>query len=77
MTVTIDSADPRAAKALALLAGAHTWTHGRRKCDGLPFAIVPGSKAGSTYMVSEPMVAVATPAASASCCCVSIRSARR
>jgi len=53
MTVTIDSTDPRAVKALALLAGAHAWTHGRRKCDGLPFAIVPGSAPGTTYMVSE------------------------
>ena len=53
MTVTIDSTDKRSVRALALLAGAHTWTHGRRKCDGLTFAIVPGSKPGSTYMVSE------------------------
>ena len=53
MTVTIDSADKRSAKALALLARAHTWTHGRRKCDGLRFAIVAGSKPGSTYMVSQ------------------------
>ncbi len=53
MTVTIDSTDKRSVRALALLAGAHTWTHGRRKCDGLSFAIVPGSKPGSTYMVSQ------------------------
>lgn len=53
MTVTVSSTDPRAAKALALLARAHAWTHGRRKCDGLPFAIVAGSKPGTTYMVSE------------------------
>ena len=53
MTITVSSTDPRAVKALALLARAHTWTHGRRKCDGLPFAIVAGSKPGTTYMVSE------------------------
>ncbi len=53
MTVTIDSTDPRSAKALALLARAHTWTHGTRKSDGLSFAIVPGSTPGTTYMVSE------------------------
>jgi len=53
MTVTVSSTDPRAVKALALLAQSSTWTHGRRKCDALPFAIVPGSKPGSTYMVSE------------------------
>ena len=53
MTVTVSSTDPRSAKALALLARAHTWTHGRRKCDGLPFAIVAGSKPETTYMVSE------------------------
>ena len=52
MTVTVSSTDPRAVKALALLARAHAWTHGRRKCDGLSFAIVPGSN-GATYMVSE------------------------
>ena len=52
MTVTVSSTDPRAVKALALLAQSSTWTHGRRKCDGLPFAIVPGSN-GATYMVSE------------------------
>jgi len=52
MTVTVSSTDPRAVKALALLAQSSTWTHGRRKCDALPFAIVPGSN-GATYMVSE------------------------
>ena len=53
MTVTIDSTDPRAVKALALLAQSSTWTYGRRKFDGLAFAIVAGSKPGSTYMVSS------------------------
>ena len=53
MTVTIDSTDKRCVKALALLARAGTWTDGRRKFDGLAFAIVAGSKPGSTYMVSS------------------------
>ena len=53
MTVTVSSTDPRAVKALALLARASAWTHGRRKCDGRAFAIVAGSTPGSTYMVSS------------------------
>ncbi len=53
MTVTVSSTDPRAVKALALLAQSSTWTHGRRKCDALPFAIVAGSAPGTTYMVSK------------------------
>jgi len=53
MTVTVWSTDPRAVKALALLAQSSTWTHGRRKCDALAFAIVPGSAPGTTYLVSE------------------------
>jgi len=52
MTVTVSSTDPRSVKALTLLAQSSTWTHGRRKCDALPFAIVPGSN-GATYMVSQ------------------------
>ena len=53
MTVTVSSTDPRAVKALALLAQSSTWTHGRRKSDNLPFAIVAGSTPGSSYMVSQ------------------------
>jgi len=53
MTHVVSPIAPRAVKALALLAQSSTWTHGRRKFDGLAFAIVPGSKPGSTYMVSS------------------------
>ena len=51
MTVTIDSADKRSVRALALLAQARTWVTGRRKCDGRAFLIAPGSN-GRTYYVA-------------------------
>ena len=53
MTIELSSTDQRSVKALAILGQAHTWTHGTRKSDGLAFAVVPASKPGHTYYVSE------------------------
>ena len=50
MGITLDTTDPRAARALALLPVARTWTAGRRKCDGRAFLIAPGSNGHSYYV---------------------------
>ena len=50
MVITLDTTDPRAARALALLPQTRTWITGRRKCDGRAFLIAPGSN-GHTYYV--------------------------
>ncbi len=51
MVVTLDTTDPRAARALALLPQARTWTTGHRKSDGRAFLIAPASKPGAVYFV--------------------------
>ena len=51
MVVTLDTADPRAARALALLPQARTWTTGHRKADGRAFLMAPGSAPGAVYFV--------------------------
>ncbi len=50
MVVTLDPTDPRAARALALLPQARTWTSGHRKSDGRAFLIAPGSNGRSYYV---------------------------
>ncbi len=51
MVITLDTADPRSARALALLPAARTWTTGHRKSDGRAFLIAPASKPGAVYFV--------------------------
>ena len=60
MVITLDTTDPRASRALALLPQARTWTRGTRKADGRPFYIAPASKPGAVYFVD---------AAGAECTC--------
>jgi hypothetical protein len=50
MVVTLDTTDPRAARALALLPQARTWTTGHRKSDGRAFLIAPGSNGHGYYV---------------------------
>ena len=51
MVVTLDTTNPRAARAIALLPQARTWTTGHRKSDGRAFLIAPASKPGAVYYV--------------------------
>ena len=51
MVITLDTTDPRATRALALLPAARHWTHGTRKSDGRAFYIAPASKPGAVYYV--------------------------
>ena len=51
MVVTLDTADPRSARALALLPQARTWATGHRKSDGRAFLMAPASKPGAVYFV--------------------------
>jgi hypothetical protein len=44
---------PRPGAIAAVLAKASRWTSARRKSDGKPFFIVPGSTAGATYYTAE------------------------
>ncbi len=52
MVVTIDTADPRTVKALALLETADRWTKAHRKADGRSFFVIPGS-AGRVYWTDQ------------------------
>ncbi len=51
MVITLDTADPRSARALALLPAARTWATGHRKADGRAFLIAPASKPGAVYFI--------------------------
>ena len=54
MTITIDTADPRTLKALALLEGAGRWVKAHRKDSGQPFFVIPSSSnPGRVYWTDQ------------------------
>ena len=53
MVVTIDTADPRSVRALAVLKTADRWVRGTRRNDGREFFIIPASTSGAVYYADE------------------------
>ncbi len=52
MTITIDTADQRTVKAMAVLETADRWTKAHRKADGRSFFVIPGSN-GRVYWTDQ------------------------
>jgi hypothetical protein len=55
MTITVNTADPRSIKALALLKSADRWQRGHTK-DGRSFFAIPGREPGLPYTVSTSFI---------------------